>query len=281
MLRRCLAAISALSRPEGVTLSLIVVDNEPEPNNRSIAEEFGALYVHEPRRGISQARNAGIEASLALEPHWIAFIDDDSYPQPDWLSAIVRVQSEHGADVVASRIVHAESGGRSESWKLQSSAGTGGTLFSARLVSASGFGLRFDEKLAFSGGEDIEFFRAAHAKGAKIVWHGAPTLIEEVHPSRMTYRRYALRGLAHGGLRFTVEVQRRGRKKAIIKALKHAIFRVTKAILQLSICPFLVYNKNRFRFTVLEAGRNMCYAAGIVGAIFSLQHEYYRTIDGC
>jgi hypothetical protein len=51
MLRRYLDAISTLTWPEGAGLSIIVVDNEPEPNNRSIVEEFGAIYVHEPVAG--------------------------------------------------------------------------------------------------------------------------------------------------------------------------------------------------------------------------------------
>jgi succinoglycan biosynthesis protein ExoM len=153
MLRRCLTAISKLVRPEGADLSIIVVDNEPEPNNRAIAEEFGAGYTHQPRRGIASARNAGVEAALALEPDWIAFVDDDTAPQPDWLISVLRVQSEHAADVVECRIVprypdplpfwvhkavlKPDEVPLCESFGLKSSAGTNGTLFSAHLVTVA------------------------------------------------------------------------------------------------------------------------------------------------
>jgi hypothetical protein len=44
-LRRCLTSLSKLDQPEGAALSIVVIDNENEPNIRPIAEEFGAIYV--------------------------------------------------------------------------------------------------------------------------------------------------------------------------------------------------------------------------------------------
>jgi cellulose synthase/poly-beta-1,6-N-acetylglucosamine synthase-like glycosyltransferase len=83
MLRRCLAAISKLAQPDGADIRVIVVDSEPEPNNRAIVQEFGAVYVHEPCRGIANAGNAAVEAALALGPDFVAFTDDDCEPAAD------------------------------------------------------------------------------------------------------------------------------------------------------------------------------------------------------
>jgi succinoglycan biosynthesis protein ExoM len=107
MLRRCLTAISNLTRPAGIDLSVIVVDNEAEPNNRSVAEEFpGVLYKHEPCRGLSHARNAAIEAALDIEADFIAFTDDDCEPAEYWLDQLLIAQRETGADVVRGRTVY-------------------------------------------------------------------------------------------------------------------------------------------------------------------------------
>jgi hypothetical protein len=65
MLQRCLAALAKLDRPQDADLALIIVDNEPEPNNHAIVNESGAAHVHEPRRGIAHARNEALDAVLA------------------------------------------------------------------------------------------------------------------------------------------------------------------------------------------------------------------------
>jgi succinoglycan biosynthesis protein ExoM len=94
-------AISKLSPCRQVgDLTVIVVDNEAEPNNRAIVDEFGAIYVHEPRRGIVNARNAAVEAALRLEADFIAFTDDDCEPSESWLCGMLEAQRLHDADVV-------------------------------------------------------------------------------------------------------------------------------------------------------------------------------------
>jgi succinoglycan biosynthesis protein ExoM len=78
----CLAALASQVVPDGVDLTLVIADNEPEPNNRQAVEEFAATcpfaveYVHEPRRGISRARNALLTACQGRFD-WVAMADDD------------------------------------------------------------------------------------------------------------------------------------------------------------------------------------------------------------
>ena len=58
--------------------------------------------------------------------------------------------------------------------------------FRRRLISQAavgGFGLRFDTRLNLVGREDVEFFRAAEAKGAKLIYAGRPkTRLIETEP---------------------------------------------------------------------------------------------------
>jgi hypothetical protein len=43
---------------------------------------------------------------------------------------------------------------------------------------------------------------------------------------------------------------------------------------------FVPFAMRRFKFTALEGGRNIFFAAGTIGGLFSLKYEYYRQIDG-
>jgi succinoglycan biosynthesis protein ExoM len=297
MLRKCLAAISVQALPDDIRAKVVIVDNESEPNNRAIVEEFGFHYVHEPRRGIAYARNKAIEKALVLEADRIAFIDDDQIVPSKWVANHMKAADLYRADVVQAHIVPLypdpapfwstgvaspiEADVLPNEGCVKKSAGTGGTMFSSWLVRGDGLGLRFDERLALAGGEDVEFFKNAHRKGARIVLSALPTLMEEVNRSRLTYRRYVMRGLARGGQLFATYRQNHGYWLALRKYLGVTIIRVIRGSGQLFISPlFAPFDMRRFKFTALEGGRNIFLAAGVIAALFSFQYEYYRQIDG-
>src|SRR5262245_44204072 len=95
MLARCLEAIGAQLVPQGTELQVVVVDNEIAPNSRHIVAQlsercrFAVHYVHEPRRGIPQARNAVLAKCRELDVDWIAFTDDDCWVSPTWLESLM------------------------------------------------------------------------------------------------------------------------------------------------------------------------------------------------
>jgi cellulose synthase/poly-beta-1,6-N-acetylglucosamine synthase-like glycosyltransferase len=81
------AYLAALARQDHPAYEVIVVDNRPTAGKEvlALAERFGARVLHEPRRGISRARNAGARAAAASI---VAFCDDDAVPDAGWLSAL-------------------------------------------------------------------------------------------------------------------------------------------------------------------------------------------------
>lgn len=89
-LARLLKAMAVLELPASVpfALAVIIVDNSPEAEAREqvtkAAQDFNwpLLYVSEPRRGITFARNAALEKATALDCDFVAFIDDDEVPAP-------------------------------------------------------------------------------------------------------------------------------------------------------------------------------------------------------
>ena len=84
-LSRCLDRLLQLASPPG---EIIVVDNSSTGSAREIVAARPSLaYVHEPRTGLSVARNTGIQTSRGA---LIAFTDDDAEALPEWTSELVR-----------------------------------------------------------------------------------------------------------------------------------------------------------------------------------------------
>lgn len=67
-------ALAALGRP----FELVVVDNASTDDTAAVARAHGARVVHEPRRQISRARNAGAAQTGA---EYLLFVDADTWPE--------------------------------------------------------------------------------------------------------------------------------------------------------------------------------------------------------
>src|ERR1019366_6008990 len=81
---RCLEAVSRLRYRR---FDVLVVDNAPSDSQASrVAARWGARYVLEPIKGASRARTRGVRS---CDAEIIAFCDDDSVPEPEWLAALV------------------------------------------------------------------------------------------------------------------------------------------------------------------------------------------------
>lgn len=74
-----LKGLRALRYPN---FEVIVVDDGSTDSTASIAMEWGARVIKVPNGGLSRARNIGLEAAKG---QIVAYIDDDAYPDPDWL----------------------------------------------------------------------------------------------------------------------------------------------------------------------------------------------------
>lgn len=98
-LHQCLAAVSQLHYSN---FEILVVDNAPsDERTRDVAQRWGARYVVEPVVGLSRARNCGAAHSRT---DLIAYLDDDSLPKPDWLSALAVEFSDFRVMGAAGRI---------------------------------------------------------------------------------------------------------------------------------------------------------------------------------
>src|SRR5262245_3009873 len=87
--------LDALARQARTDFEVVIVDNNPVPRVQVPAVPgLRIAVVHEPRLGLSAARNTGV--ARAASP-CVAFLDDDSLPEPSWLDALVSGLQKYGA----------------------------------------------------------------------------------------------------------------------------------------------------------------------------------------
>lgn len=179
-LRRGLAALAAQRMPRGVAAEILVIDNDDSPSAMARASRPHPLplrYIHAPGRDIARARNAALDATRA---GWIAWLDDDTIPEPGWLAALVARARETGADAVFGPSL-ARYGPATPSWiargdfHSQRPAPRGGHVETGHCCNAlMRWGdapwrrQRFDPARGRTGGEDTEFFlRLRRRHGAR------------------------------------------------------------------------------------------------------------------
>ena len=106
-LRRCLDGIARL---EAATFSFEVVvvdDGGPEPLDtliESYADGLDIRLIRQSRAGPAAARNAGAALARGV---FLAFMDDDCTPAPDWLSALVRELERDDRRLLGGRVENA------------------------------------------------------------------------------------------------------------------------------------------------------------------------------
>jgi succinoglycan biosynthesis protein ExoM len=274
-------------------LSIIVVDNEAQPNNKRVVECFAPAspftvhYVHQPRRGIASARNSILDRALALQADWIAMLDDDETACPDWIAKLMAPEYLE-VPVLSGRQVLVYPEPRpfwafdevpvpAEGDELPSSTTTN-VRFSAALPRS---GLRFDESFGLNGGEDRDYFGRAAERGFEIRFTRRAITHEIVHPSRATYFGQMHRALWTAAAVQRREILRKGRGRSarenapdLFKELFTGLWRLVWAGLA---CPF---GTQHFKRRALRGGRNLARVVGRAGALLGFMPEPYRQVVG-
>jgi|SRR5579862_816298 len=190
------------------TWSIVVADNDPAESAGAVVADFAARttipvrYCVEPRRNIARARNKAVEHATG---NFIAFIDDDEEPFPDWLNRLVEAIDRYEADgvlgpVLPRFLVHppqwivrgklferpSHSTGTWLRWKQTR---TGNTLLRRSIFDDPANGFRPE---CGEGGEDVDFFRRMMAKGMRFVWCAEARVTEAV-PAERFRRMYLLK----------------------------------------------------------------------------------------
>lgn len=207
-LRDLLSALqTAAGNNRSFEIETVVVDNDPAMSARAVVQEeswngLRPRYASEPIANISRARNTALrEASHRL----CLFLDDDQLVGPDFFSVLEQTIAEAPSDFFAIRLrVCWQFELDIPAWKrlaltgsdtqdrsrhllklLRTEMGTGGLLlnFAQSPVPAQYW---FDPELGVSGGEDVDFYMRALARGQKFLFASYPEVRERVPAARST-----------------------------------------------------------------------------------------------
>lgn len=197
LLKKAIDTLVSLDEDARFSFNIMVVDNDVAESARSVVERASieVEYIVEPVQSFSRARNAAIDHARG---RYIAFLDDDEYPETDWLSHLYSAITEHEA-AAALGVVQPyydapppkwlENPRVNPYWHLRPKTGTmlrvGNTGNSILDVSfLKEYDIRFNEEFGASGGEDAEFFSRVTGAGGLIVSCREAVVHEYVSPAR-------------------------------------------------------------------------------------------------
>jgi glycosyltransferase involved in cell wall biosynthesis len=213
-LARVLDGIGALrfQRIGAPELLVIISDNEASDAARQTVETFSArtgvatLYVSERRRGISEARNACLDAVPATAD-FIAFLDDDERPHADWLEELLIGIAETGSDAITGPAMPVYEVPPPEWFRIgkffasprrknSSKYADVNFLVMGNLLVKADFirrnHIRFDSYFGLTGGEDRKFMLDMIAHGGRFTWTDS-ALVDHHVPKERICLRFVLR----------------------------------------------------------------------------------------
>jgi glycosyltransferase involved in cell wall biosynthesis len=214
------------------TFSVAVCDNDVEQSAASVVSFFkGGIpleikYSCEPRQNIALARNKVLEDASG---DFVAFIDDDEFPAPDWLEKLyVACQSHAATGVLGPVRPHFDE--PPPRWILQGrfcerpehltgrimkwdECRTGNILFRRSIL--EGDPEPFKPEFG-TGGEDKDFIMRMTERGFTFVWCNEAIAYETVPPSRWARTYMLKRALLRGR---NILKHPKGRVDALAKSL--------------------------------------------------------------
>jgi succinoglycan biosynthesis protein ExoM len=273
-------------------IEVIIVDNDPDRSAQAFCEglksnfQWELKYLSEPQRGISYVRNKAV-AEISPNADFVAFIDDDEVPEPDWLEQLLTVQQVERADVVAGPALPFFPMPDPPKWVIKGRffepsryrtgrpikfAGAGNVLVRAEVLRE--MGKIFDERFALTGGEDSHFFMRVDRAGYKLVWADKAIVYEWIPTSRMNINWILRRGYRCHSSYSLSEKELDPWLKVVLKRLVTGGGRM--AIGLVTLLPSLFLSRDRFVAALLQ----ICRGAGTVSGLMGRSYEEYQTIHG-
>lgn len=304
MLRAALRSLARLDLA-GTDCRYIVVENNDvqtvAPVVAELADAVGCERVAlrlERRLGIAFARNSALDAALAMGVDALAFIDDDEIADPRWLIELVRAMKRGRLDLVggpvglqpppsdataAEKMVWRGLNARCRSMEAKGrrlaargrderiTVTTGNWLADLDFIRRTG--LRFDETLNLSGGEDTDFFRALRKAGGRTGWTAEAVASESWPRERLTlgyqFRRARDQALARQHAKYPEPGPR-----AIAAFVAIALFKAVGGVLRMAQAIF------DGGASLVRAARAFGAVAGVTAALRGRRSSHYETVSG-
>jgi glycosyltransferase involved in cell wall biosynthesis len=198
------------------TYSVVVVDNDFNKSAKDAVNEWkqkSAIQIDyhcEPEQNIALARNKAVEN---VKSNFIAFIDDDEFPETTWLLNLLKTLLKYDCAgvlgpvkpffevqppqwIIKGRICERPSFPTGTILKKHKETRTGNVLFSNVLF--TGAAKPFNPEFGKTGGEDVDFFRRKMMEGFTFRWCDEAAVYEVVPPERLKKKYYIKRALLRG-----------------------------------------------------------------------------------
>ena len=283
MLRRLLDAIAALETSAQV--SVLVADNDAQGRaglNLCLAMEgyrWPLTAVIAPQRGIAQVRNVLLEYALMTGASFIAMIDDDEWPQKDWIEQFLRCAQDSGADVLQGSILFGQGQAADGHGDIRRPTGPvamlqgAGNLLIRRSVLEGMTAPWFYPQFALSGGEDQDFFMRLKHAGKRFAWCDEARAHGDVPDTRASLGWLLRRAYSVGNSDMRVLLKHRpGPARLAAEILKIA----GSLLLSPLAAAILAVSPNRRAIPLQKLFR----AAGKLSAMFGARYNEYAVVHG-
>lgn len=199
-LRQCVESVI------GQTLDgweLVLVDDGSSDSTPALCDAFASAdsrirAVHKPNGGLSDARNAGIDAASG---EWLLFLDADDVLAPGALAVLLGLAREYGADIACADFFSSPEAASPRSWRARYRRGVlapeeavermlyqrglnhsaCGKLYAARLFSST----RFRKGTWF---EDLDLFYRVFLEARRVAVTPEPLYLYRANPSSFLHR---------------------------------------------------------------------------------------------
>lgn len=262
-------------------IEIVIVDNDAIGSARSICETMGSQirwtlkYDVESEPGVTYARNRSI-ANASENFSFIAIIDDDEVPDPQWLDQLLKVQAEYDADIVRGPVhPHFEHDSTPEWIKKGKffepySYETGHALNVAftnnvliKKECLKDINPIFDHRFALKGGEDAHLFMRLSRDHCKIVWAKEAKVFEWIPLSRTNLNWLIRRNFWGWSCHSLFEKELfPSTKGQIIRALKGFAL-ITLGLISLPISIFK--GKSAIAKSIINVSRGLGTFSGLIG----------------
>jgi len=273
-LRRTLENLRALETENLFDYSIVVVDNDREQTAKETVSDFArtapvkAIYGVEPEQNISLARNKALELATG---DYVAWIDDDEFPEQNWLLNFYKTLDQTNSDGALGPVEPVFES-TPPSWILK------GKFFEKRRNRITGSKLKWNQtttanalvrreifkglaepfRRQFTAGcEDVDFFKRMMEYGHSFLWCNEAVVHEVIPPARCR-RLYLLRRALLRG--------QNNRHFADAESVARSIIALP---LYLMLLPFLLLmGQHFFMQYLMKIGDHAGNLLGVAGVIF-------------
>jgi len=268
------------------SVDLIVVDNDPTGQAEAVCQGASSSlpmelrFTEEHERGISFARNRALSTALSRGADFVAFIDDDDIPEPDWLKHLIDKERQTNADIVfgtwrqdANLPKWANSGNlfrnyghdQEGAFGLPKGVATCNVLIKRTVVDRLGSeGAVFSPDFAHTGGGDKDFFIRARKSGAVFASADKSIINRNYEDFRLSLSGLLKLGFKNGCSRMNM-TRRHGTAAGVRTKGRKALLRLPLKVISL---PLYVFSKSLLMRHLYRLSKDVGVLYGFTGRTF-------------